>query len=69
MDPVSELVRAWKIPVGKWGKALIDFIVEYFQWLFDAIKISLNFVIENATAFLLLLPPFVLALALAGFTY
>ncbi|RPH73330.1 MAG: ABC transporter permease subunit, partial [Hyphomicrobiales bacterium] len=69
MDPVSELVRAWKIPVGKWGKALIDFIVEYFQWLFDAIKISLNFVIENATAFLLLLPPFVLALALAGFAY
>lgn len=69
MDPVSELVRAWKIPVGKWGKALIDFIVEYFQWLFDAIKISLNFVIENATAFLLLMPPFVLALALAGFAY
>jgi glycine betaine/proline transport system permease protein len=69
MDPVSELVRAWKIPVGKWGKALIDFIVEYFQWLFDAIKISLNFVIENATAFLLLLPHFVLALALAGFAY
>jgi glycine betaine/proline transport system permease protein len=69
MDPVSELVRAWKIPVGKWGKALIDFIVEYFQWLFDAIKISLNFVIENATAFLLLLPPILLAIALAGFAY
>jgi glycine betaine/proline transport system permease protein len=69
MDPVSELVRAWKIPVGKWGKALIDFIVEYFQWLFDAIKISLNFIIENATAFLLLLPPILLALALAGFAY
>ena len=69
MDPVSELVRAWKIPVGQWGKALIDFIVEYFQWLFDAIKISLNFIIENATAFLLLMPPFVLALALAGFAY
>jgi glycine betaine/proline transport system permease protein len=69
MDPVSELVRAWKIPVGQWGKALIDFIVEYFQWLFDAIKISLNFIIENATAFLLLLPPIMLALALAGFAY
>ncbi|MCX7345008.1 MAG: choline ABC transporter permease subunit [Alphaproteobacteria bacterium] len=69
MDPVSELVRAWKIPVGQWGKALIDFIVEYFQWLFDAIKISLNFIIENATAFLLLLPPILLALALAGFAY
>jgi hypothetical protein len=27
MDPVSDLIRSWKIPVGKWGKALIDFIV------------------------------------------
>ncbi len=29
-----------EIPIGKWGKALIDFIVDYFQWFFDAIKIS-----------------------------
>ena len=43
MDPVSDLVRSWKIPVGKWGKVLIDFIVTYFQWLFDALKVSLNF--------------------------
>jgi hypothetical protein len=47
MDPVSDLIRSWKIPVGKWGKSLIDFIVAYFQWLFDALKISLNFVVEG----------------------
>lgn len=69
MDPVSELIRAWKIPVGKWGKAAIDFVVEYFQWLFDAIKISMNFVVEGSTGLLLMLPPVVLALALAVFAY
>ena len=69
MDPVSSLIRAWKIPVGQWGKALIDFIVEWFQWLFDAIKISFNYVIEGSTDLLLALPPIVLALVLTAFAY
>ena len=38
MDPVSKFIATWKIPVGKWGKALIDFIVDWFQWLFDGIE-------------------------------
>ncbi len=69
MDPVSELIRSWKIPVGKWGKSVIEFIVEWFQWLFDAIKISLNFIVEGATDLLLLVPAVILALAMAGFAY
>jgi glycine betaine/proline transport system permease protein len=69
MDPVSDFIRSWKIPVGAWGKAVIDFIVKWFQWLFDAIKISLNFVVEGSTDLLLMLPPVVLALLLAGLAY
>ena len=69
MDPVSNFIRSWKIPVGKWGKSVIDFIVEYFQWLFDALKISLNFVVEGSTAVLLMAPPILLAIALAGLAY
>jgi glycine betaine/proline transport system permease protein len=69
MDPVSEFIRSWKIPVGKWGKSAIEFIVEYFQWLFDALKVSLNFVVEGATAGLLMMPPVLLALAIAGFAW
>jgi glycine betaine/proline transport system permease protein len=69
MDPVSNFIRLWKIPIGKWGKSFIDFIVEYFQWLFDALKISLNFVVEGSTAVLLMAPPILLAIALAGFAY
>jgi glycine betaine/proline transport system permease protein len=69
MDPVSDLVRSWKIPVGKWGKATIDFIVEYFQWLFDGMKITLNFLVEGATAGLLASPPILVAIAIAGFAW
>jgi glycine betaine/proline transport system permease protein len=69
MDPISELITLWKIPVGQWGKSFIEFIVTYFQWLFDAIKQFLNFTVEGATDSLLAVPPVLLAVALAGFAY
>ena len=69
MDPVSDLIRSWKIPVGKWGKGLIDFIVTYFQWLFDGLKVTLNFLVEGATAGLLAMPPILVAIAIAGFAW
>ena len=43
MDPLSKLIASWKIPVGKWGKAVIDFIVDWFQWLFDATQTFAEF--------------------------
>jgi glycine betaine/proline transport system permease protein len=69
MDPLSQLITSWKIPVGPWGKAVIDFIVTYFQWLFDAIKAALNWSVEGTSYLLLQLPPVLLALILAGFAY
>lgn len=69
MDPVSQLITEWKIPVGRWGKAVIDFIITYFQWLFDAIKAALNWSVEGASYLLLQVPPVILALALAGFVF
>ncbi|MFA5951960.1 MAG: choline ABC transporter permease subunit [Hyphomicrobium sp.] len=69
MDPVSKLISEWKIPVGRWGKALIDFIIDYFQWFFDAISTVLEWWVEGTSALLLQVPPLILALALAGFAY
>lgn len=69
MDPISEVITSWKIPVGQWGKALIDFVVTYFQWLFDAIKAALNWSVEGTSALLLMVPPVLLAVILAGFAY
>jgi glycine betaine/proline transport system permease protein len=69
MDPVSKFIASWKIPIGKWGKAFIDFIVDYFQWFFDAIKISFNFVVEGLTDILLMVPPVLLAVVFAGIAF
>ncbi len=69
MDPVSKLVAAWKIPVGKWGKSFIDFIVTYFDWFFDALSDGLGWIVESATFLLLQIPAVLLALMIAGLAY
>jgi glycine betaine/proline transport system permease protein len=68
-DPVSELIKLWKIPVGQWGKAVIEFIITYFEWFFDGLKIALNTTVEGTTWLLLLCPPFVLALLITALVY
>jgi glycine betaine/proline transport system permease protein len=69
MDPISKAFADWKLPVGKWGKAFIDFIIEHFQWFFDAISAALGWVVESSSYLLLLVPPLLLAAVLAGIAY
>lgn len=69
MDPVSRFVAGWKIPIGKWGKSVIDFIVTYFQWFFDGLSAVLEWCVEGTTFVLLQVPPVILAIALAGGVY
>lgn len=69
MDPLSQLIAEWKIPVGKWGKVIIDFIIDHFQWFFDIISWILESSVDGATALLLEVPPVALAVALAAFAY
>lgn len=69
VDPVSQSLMDWKIPVGQWGKAGIDFIVTNFQWFFDALKSALNFFAEGLTSLLLTIPPVLLAGLFAAFVY
>jgi glycine betaine/proline transport system permease protein len=69
MDPVSKFIALWKIPIGKWGKAVIDFIVAYFEWFFDGLSAVLEWIVEGATFLLLQIPPVLLAIALAGVAF
>ncbi|MGH6854407.1 MAG: choline ABC transporter permease subunit [Aestuariivirga sp.] len=69
MDPVSKFIAAWKVPIGKWGKSFIDFIVNYFQWFFDGISTVLEWSVEGTTFLLLQIPPFILAIVLAAGVY
>ncbi len=69
IDPISQFIASWKIPVGKWGKSVIDFIITYFDWFFDGLSNGIEWVIEGSTYLLLLCPPLLLAAALAGIAY
>jgi glycine betaine/proline transport system permease protein len=69
MDPVSDLIRSWKIPVGQWGKTAIDFIITYFSWLFDFIKIVFNVIVETSSWALLQVPPVLLVILFAGLAW
>ena len=69
MDPFSKLITEWKVPVGRWGKAIIDFIITYFQWFFDGISAVLEWWVEGTSDLLLAVPPLILAVALAAFAY
>jgi glycine betaine/proline transport system permease protein len=69
VDPISKWLSAWKIPVGQWGKSLIDFIITYFEWFFDGLKDGLNGIVEWSTWILLQCPPVLLALAIAAVVY
>ncbi len=68
-DPLSEFISSWKIPVGKWGKSVIDFIITYFEWFFDGLKDGLNAIVEWSTWLLLQCPAVILAIALAAAAY
>jgi hypothetical protein len=35
VDPVTQLITAWKIPIGAWGKAFFGFLTTNFEWFFD----------------------------------
>lgn len=69
MDPISKLVTAWKIPVGQFGKAVFDFVTDYFQWFFDAISTVLETFVDGTSDFLLQIPPIILAIVLTGIAY
>ncbi|MFO1032773.1 MAG: choline ABC transporter permease subunit [Hyphomicrobiales bacterium] len=69
MDPLSQWLSAWKVPVGRWGKAIIDFVITYFEWFFDGLKSGLNWLVEGTTSLLLLCPPILLAALLAAAAY
>lgn len=67
-DPISLWIadKANKIPVGPLGKDLIDFVITWFEWLFDALKNGLNALVEGTTWILLQCPPILLALLLTA---
>lgn len=66
MDSFANILTAWKIPVGQWGKAFFSFLTDNFEFLFDAIADSLKFLLDAMIDGLLWLPPIIVVLAIAA---
>lgn len=69
MEQLEKLITEHKIPIGQWSKAVIEWLTDNFEWLFDAISQSLKTVIDGTADGMLALPPLILLLALAGLAH
>ncbi|RWF85930.1 MAG: choline ABC transporter permease subunit [Mesorhizobium sp.] len=69
MDPVSQLISSFKIPIGRWGKTFFDFLTTNFEWFFDSIADGLTVVLDGLVDLLLLVPPVLLVAAIAGLAW
>lgn len=69
MDPVSEWVADYKIPIGRWGKQFFDFLTDNFEWFFDSIAEGLTFLLDGLVDLLLSVPPVLMIALVAGFAW
>lgn len=69
MDPISQFLASYKIPIGQWGKAFFDWLTDSFDAILRGFSRGLNFALENIADFLLWMPPIVVALAIAALAW
>ena len=65
MDGLANMITAWKVPVGKWGKSFFDFLTGNFEFVFDAIADSLKLLLDGMIDGLLWLPSLVVVITIA----
>jgi glycine betaine/proline transport system permease protein len=69
MDPVSQFLASYKIPIGAWGKAFFTFLTDNFDAIFRGFSNGLNFLLNGLVDGLLMVPPVLLVLVIAGIAY
>ncbi|EKF43646.1 glycine/betaine/proline ABC transporter membrane protein [Nitratireductor indicus C115] len=69
MDPISEWIAEWKIPVGRWGRDFFDFLTGNFSLLFDRLSDTLGSLLDGLSDALLSLPPILVVALLAALAF
>lgn len=69
MDPISQWIAGWKIPVGRWGREFFDFLTTNFALFFDTLAAWLSAVLNGLVAGLLWLPPIVVVALIAALAF
>ncbi len=69
MDPISTFLEDNKIPLGRWGKQLFNWLTDSFDWFFDGIANGIEFILKALIDLMLLPPPVVIVALIAGLAW
>jgi glycine betaine/proline transport system permease protein len=69
MDPISQWVASWKIPIGRWGREFFDFLTTNFAWFFDSLADFLKAILDGLVNLLLAAPPILIVLLVAALAW
>jgi glycine betaine/proline transport system permease protein len=69
VDPITQLITAWKIPVGAWGKDFFTFLTTNFRWFFNGIAKGITYALDGLIDLILLIPPIITVIAIALAAY
>jgi glycine betaine/proline transport system permease protein len=69
MDPVSQRIADWKIPIGEWGKEFFNFLTTNFAWFFDRVSDGLQNFLEGLIALIQWVPPILVVLVIAAIAW
>ena len=69
MDPISQWIAGWKIPIGRWGREFFDFLTTNFAWFFDSLANGLSTILNGLVGILLWMPPILVVLLVAALAY
>ena len=69
MDPISQFIADWKIPIGAWGKEFFDFLTTNFSWFFDRLSDGLKSLLESLIGLMLWIPPVVLVILIVALAW
>ncbi|HET6161301.1 MAG TPA: choline ABC transporter permease subunit [Dongiaceae bacterium] len=60
LQKLQDLITSHKFPIGEWSAAIIVWLQDHFEWLFDRITDGMDWLIEGSVDHLVALPPLVL---------
>lgn len=69
MDQLQSLITDHKIPIGQWSKAIIEWLKDNCEWLFDILSLVLKTIIDGTADGLLYLPPLLLLVLIAALAH
>ena len=69
IQKLQDLITDHKIPIGQWSKAIIEWLTDNFEWLFDAISSVMKSGIDGTADALLVLPPLILLVLIVALAH